>query len=75
MKDVHPFLLRFKTKVVSPTHATLNDAYEYDESQNMVMVKENNVILPAIHSIIQPLGTKKADIEKGEDSKDTLMWK
>lgn len=67
-----PYLVRFKKECVSPKRNSF-DGMEYDEKLDMLMIRENGSLIPAIDSD-HFLNTKKADIEKGEDQKDTLMW-
>lgn len=75
MHDPEPFLFRFKKECVSPWRATGDVGYEYDADLQMLMVKENGKRIPAIESTKnQPPKTKKADIEKGEDQKDSRGW-
>lgn len=47
----------------------------YDDEQDVLVVFEDGKYVPAIDSQqYHSLATKKADIEKGDDQKDTLMW-
>lgn len=47
----------------------------YDDEHDMLVVLENGKYVPAIDSQQHhALATKKADVEKGDDQKDTLMW-
>lgn len=68
-----PYLFRYKQKC--STKQTNNEQLYYDDKVDMMMIVENGVAVPAIYnnSNIIPM-TKKADMEKGEDSKDTVMW-
>lgn len=71
---IQPFLFRFRQPCSTQFDGT-SDAI-FDESVNMVMICENGIMTPAINSDSQKLpSTKKADIEKGDDQKDSLMWK
>jgi hypothetical protein len=70
-----PFLLKFKKEVLSPRRHIVNEEYEYDEYLSMVIVVEAGLKMPAIYSKYGIPMTKKEDLEKGEDAKDTLMWK
>jgi len=74
---VKPFLLRFVRQCTSPTRANakINNDYQYDESMDMVRCVSTPMKELAIDSSLSngPT-TKKADIEKGEDNKDRLMW-
>lgn len=72
---MEPFLFRFKNECISPRRASMESAAKYDEEQDMLVVLENGRYVPAIDSQqYHVLATKKADIEKGDDQKDTLMW-
>lgn len=71
---MEPFLFRFKQSC--STKMTDTDQFHYDGDLDMVMVSDEGNVLPAIHHTGNNVpGTKKADIEKGEDAKDTIMWK
>lgn len=55
----------------------MNDSeqFYYDDGLDMVMMEDGKTALPAIHHTGNGApATKKADLEKGEDSKDTMMW-
>ena len=70
---VKPFLFRFKQKC--STQISNNGQFYYDDKLDMVMIGDNETAVPAIHHTGNNVPyTKKADIEKGEDSKDTMMW-
>ena len=72
---IKPFLLRYARKCLSPSRHKIDNDYEYDESIDMMRwlgspdkplaIKADGLSYPA---------TKKADIEKGEDTKDRPMW-
>lgn len=70
---MEPFLFRFKQNC--STKMNNEEQFYYDDKMDMVMIKDNETISPAIHHSGNNIpGTKKADLEKGEDSKDTMMW-
>lgn len=75
MNICKPFLFRFKRECLSPNRATNNKLFYYDQELSIVMTIENGCPIPVIESE-QNEGprTKKADIEKGEDQKDSRMW-
>ncbi|GFP34328.1 hypothetical protein HKBW3S43_00121 [Candidatus Hakubella thermalkaliphila] len=65
-----PFLFRFKRECNSEFTYQL----DYDKSISMLVVEEDGKKIPAINSNkVEGLGTKKADLEKGEDQKDRWM--
>jgi hypothetical protein len=75
MKEIEPFLFRFKKEVTSPSRAALTTNNEsYDVVRDMMMVLENGKWICAIDSQ-EERKTKKCDIEKGEDQKDNRMWR
>lgn len=68
-------MFRFKKECVSPRRVVVESDARYDESISMLTVLENGKFVAAIDSESKrSLSTKKADIEKNEDQKDTLMW-
>ncbi len=70
-----PFLFRFKRTCQSPTRAEMDESYVYDPSTDMVIDVGLTPPVPAIDSNRTPgPGTKKKDVEKGEDEKDRRMW-
>ncbi len=71
-----PFLLAFARKCVSPGRGSTSPEYEYDMQEDMVRWKAAPGAPFAIDlsGSIGPV-TKKADIEKGEDTKDRRMWR
>ena len=75
---VAPFLLRFKQKC-NTEKASLMEQLEklkYDTLTQQMMIIEDGKSIPVVESRkLVPLGTKKADMEKGEDQKDFWMWK
>ncbi len=74
---IKPFLLRFARQCTSPARANakINSDYQYDESLDMVRCISTPKRELAIDSNLSTgPTTKKADIEKGEDNKDRLMW-
>lgn len=75
MNYTEPFLFRFKKEVISPSRAALgSDAESYNDSLDMMMVFEDGKWIFAIDGRIQRR-TKKCDIEKGEDQKDSRIWR
>lgn len=68
-----PFLWRYKKSCSS---ANLNIPAEvfYDDCENILLFTcPSGKVIPAIDSsVLLNLGTKKADIEKGEDQKDRM---
>lgn len=75
MDHIEPFLFRFKKEVISPSRAALKDDGEsYDDSLDMMMVFEDGKWIFAIDGK-KKRRTKKCDIEKGEDQKDSRMWR
>ena len=75
MNHTEPFLFRFKKDVISPGRAALrNDEEFYNDSLDMMMVFEDGEWILAIDGQVQRR-TKKCDIEKGEDQKDSRMWR
>ncbi|MEW6604050.1 MAG: hypothetical protein AB1351_05095 [Thermoproteota archaeon] len=75
MSNIEPFLFRFRKECVSPRRLSFQPETIYDSKSDMMLVKEEGQYIPAIDSLSQRgLGTKKCDIEKGEDQKDSLMW-
>jgi len=68
-----PFLFKFKQSC--STHFKGSTTAYYDSGLDMIIVKEIDRSIPAIQSSSQQIpATKKADIEKGDDQKDSLMW-
>ncbi len=70
-----PFLFRFKKKCMSPNRVNHDEKFFYDDERSVVMTIENGKKILAIDSKSNygPT-TKKMDIEKGEDQKDSRMW-
>ncbi|MFX0141484.1 MAG: hypothetical protein ACFFDN_48045 [Candidatus Hodarchaeota archaeon] len=76
MKKVEPYLFRYKKECVSPRRAVDVGDYKYDDSLDLMLFFENGCWIPIIEIKKPPKRrTKKADIEKGEDQKDSLMWR
>lgn len=76
MKNIEPFLFRFKSCCVSPTRVPADETCEYDTDLQMMMTTERGKRIPAIASkTYRGRTTKKADLEKGDDQKDDLMWR
>lgn len=70
-----PYLFRFASPCCSPGRNIPNPEYFYDNSTDLVRWSGITPNPPAIElSEVIGLPTKKADIEKGEDSKDRRMW-
>jgi hypothetical protein len=60
---------------MSPRRVRQESDVRYDDEQDMLVVLENQRYIPAIDSTrYHALATKKADIEKGDDQKDSLIW-
>lgn len=75
MNYSEPYLFRFKKEVTSPTRAVLESNDEiYDDSLDMIIVLEKGQWIPAIDGA-EERTTKKCDMEKGEDTKDSRMWR
>lgn len=75
MDRIEPFLFRFRKEVISPSRAALkSDDESYDDSLDMMMVFEDRKWIFAIDGK-KKRKTKKCDIEKGEDQKDSRMWR
>ena len=72
-----PFLFRFAKPCLSPRrYAKPNEAYYYDESLGVVRWRNGADDPPAvIEAGNEPPQTKKCDMEKGEDNKDSRMWR
>ncbi len=73
MTNQEPFLLRFKTETTTSKTKGMENA-EYDPTSDMTMVIQNGIKKVAIDTNYR-MGTKKADIETGEDQKDSKMWR
>ena len=71
-----PFLVAFAKKCVSPGRVNASHEYEYDVQEDMVRWKAapGTPFAIDLSASVGPV-TKKADIEKGEDSKDRRMWR
>ena len=74
MKATKPFLMKFARTCLSPGRAEPNTDYVYDYECDMVRHR-HKVGFPAAIDLDDggPM-TKKADIEKGDDTKDRRMW-
>jgi|FLYL01.1.fsa_nt_gi hypothetical protein len=67
-----PYLLRFAVEQSSHPADEIADRCEYDRERDIVVLKGTRT--PAVlDTSARPLVTKKKDIEKGEDQKDTWM--
>jgi hypothetical protein len=73
---VTPFLLRFARPCLSPGRITPNLDYFFDDETGMVrwLGSQEHPFAIEINGPPGPV-TKKADIEKGEDTKDRRMWR
>ncbi len=74
MEKTKPLLFRYKKETRSPSRGNDTEDNEYDYSLDMTIVTRNGIRLPAIDAD-DPKRTKKADMEKGEDQKDNIMWR
>ena len=74
MTKAEPFLFRFKKPTMSPSRLDTIESEEYDYSLDMTTIVEDGKKIPAIDTNYR-FGTKKADVERGEDQKDSLMWR
>jgi hypothetical protein len=73
MNYTEPLLFRFKKRTMSPRRIKLSNTEEYDYALDMTTIVIDGVKKPAIETAYR-FGTKKADVERGEDQKDSLMW-
>lgn len=74
--EVQPYLFRFKRECMSPRRLTGDVDYQYDPELQMAVTNENGRRILAIESErLREMRTKKADIEKDEDQKDTYSWR
>lgn len=72
-----PFLMKFAKNCVSPKRVDIKLDYEYEYDDSVDMVRStSDPAKPLAIDIAANTGpmTKKADIEKGEDNKDRMMW-
>lgn len=77
-REIEPYLFKFKRECLSPQRfvAGSKGDCEYDPVLQMSVTSVNGRRVPAIDSpTIQQRVTKKADIEKGEDQKDSYFWR
>jgi hypothetical protein len=66
-----PYLLRYRTKQRRLKAGAHSDCH-YDHARDMIMHAPSSS--PAVLAdSMRPLMTKKADVEKGEDQKDTWL--
>ena len=74
---IKPFLVKYAKKCVAPARGNTKskEGYVYDNTVDMVksVLDDNQTYAIDLTSNTGPM-TKKADIEKGEDSKDRMMW-
>ena len=73
MGKTEPLLFRFKKEIIGPSRLSVIENEEYDETLDMVMAIQKGVKQIAIDGKCR-IGTKKADMERGEDQKDSNMW-
>lgn len=76
MERTQPFLFRFKKECLSPRRITATNRYKYDDNLQMLVVIREGKLIPLVDSDDddEPIVTKKADIEKGDDQKDSRKW-
>ena len=78
---VQPLLIRYAKPCLAPNRVPVNPKYIYDESLDMVRWLGSTDCPLVVDTYFlddgpnDPPKTKKADIEKGEDQKDRLMWR
>ena len=66
-----PYLFRYRTRQEIPTAGLLADC-RYEHARDVIVHAPSDS--PAIlDDRVRPLMTKKADVEKGEDRKDTWL--
>jgi len=71
-----PWLFRFAKPSLSPSRAFPDSSFYYDEAVDMLRCSDEEGHPLAIESQSSKAPqTKKADIEKGEDAKDSRMWR
>lgn len=68
-----PFLFRFKTSCHSTSKKILNA--EFSNEKDILLTSVGSVLIPAVNDKAKSLGTKKENLEKGEDESPSLMWK
>ncbi len=68
-----PLLFKFKKEVMGPSRLSFIENEEYDETLDMVLAVQDGVKQIAIDGKCR-IGTKKADLERSEDQKDSNMW-
>jgi len=67
-----PFLFQFKQSC--STEHEIGGEFFYDDKTDMVVMEKNGNLIPSIHCSGKHVpGTKKADVETGEDAKDSIM--
>ncbi len=70
---VQPYIFKFRQRC--STKFKSSEKYSFDPNLDIVVNTTSKTNVPAIlDQTIRHLGTKKADLEKGEDQKDSLMW-
>ncbi len=67
-----PYLTRLAAQQPKEQASGLTDRCEYDTSKDIVVIKDTRQAA-VLDPSARPLVTKKADVEKGEDRKDTWL--
>ncbi len=68
-----PFVFKFRQSCNSKFQP--NNQYVFDDEIDMVVKADSIKKIPVVfEKNSKSLGTKKADLEKGEDQKDNFMW-
>jgi len=70
-EEIEPYLFRFKRECLSPRRFIGSTDYRYDPNLQMCVMTDNEKTLAIESNLIRERVTKKADIEKGEDQKDS----
>lgn len=70
-----PFLFQYAKRAGSPPESELGTDYYFNPEDDLLHKKDNDEDLPAIE-IENEDGpkTKKNDVEKGDDNKDSGIW-
>ncbi len=68
-----PLLFRFK--VLCNSSLKIIPHAEFSEENDMLLVSSGNELVTTIKDKTQFLGTKKENLEKGEDESPSLFWK
>lgn len=70
---IKPYIFKFRQPCSTKFKA--QNKFSFDPNLDVVVNTHSRSNLPAIlEKTNNSLGTKKADLEKGEDQKDSLMW-